>query len=311
MRALTLICGDAEFLVDEEFRRVREQLTAAGASVEEIDPADDLAVAAALDTASLFGGGRVVVLRATSTAIEPLADKLGRFADDPMPETHVVVVTGAAKRLTKTLGARADVIEVSAPKPWETAQWLVRYAKGHGRVIKLEAAELLVETLGTDLRELAGAFQTLAIGDGAIDQRAITNHFRGQGTAIYTFLDAILSRDRAAALSHLHALMRSGDHPLVLHAALAKQVRALAAMHGLRREEQPSAKDLDLAQGYLNRAGKAARSWNADDIRRALVALAEADLALKGGFEGEDAPPELIAELLVVELTTGAPEPAR
>lgn len=309
---MTVILGDSEFLVDEEFRRVRDHLLASGHTLEEVDADDEQGVAYALDTPSLFGGGRLIVLRGSASSLDAHKERLVRFAEDPVPETAVLVVTGGAQRLKKALGQRADLIEVQAPKPWETAAWLVKHSKGKGRPITKEAAELLVELLGSDLRELASAHDQLSLGaKGAIDATAVATSFRGgQGSALYTFLDAILGRDRAGALQHLQALMASGDHPLVVHAALVKQFRALAAIYEVARNQRPSAKDLDLAQGYLNRAGKHERRWDPDSIRRSVVALTEADLALKGGFDGEDAPPELIIELLVIELTATREERA-
>lgn len=310
MRPLTLILGDAEFLVDEEFKRVRDRLLKEGHSLEEISAEDEMAVINALDTPSLFGGGRLIVLRGQATALEVHRDRLIRFAEDPIPETAVVVVTGGAQKLKKALGMRAEIIEVAGPKPWETAAWLLKHSKGKGRPITKDAAELLVETLGTDLRDLATAYDTLGLGAvGAIDAKMVATHFRGgHGSALYTFLDTVLAKDKPASLQHLQALMAGGDHPLVIHASLVKQFRSFAATYGLDKADQPSAKDLDVAQGYLNRATKHARRWDADGIRRAIVALAEADLALKGGLEGEDAPGELIVELLVIDLTSGRDE---
>ncbi|MFP5225333.1 MAG: DNA polymerase III subunit delta [Actinomycetota bacterium] len=312
MRALTVIMGDSEFLVDEEYKRVRDHLLGSGQTLEEVSADDDEAVANALDTPSLFGGGRLIALRGNATALDAHKDRLIRFAEDPIPDTSVVVVTWGAQKLKKALGTRAEIFEVQAPKPWETAAWLVKHAKGKKRPITGEAAELLVELLGSDLRELASAYDQLSLGvKGSIDAATVTASFRGgQGSALYTFLDAVLLRDRASSLQHLQSLMAAGDHPLVVHAALVKQFRALAACAGQDRNSRPSAKELDVAQGYINRAGKHERRWDNDSIRRALVALAEADLALKGGFDGEDAPPELIIELLVIELTASREERA-
>ncbi|MGZ4241699.1 MAG: hypothetical protein ACXVQ7_08840, partial [Actinomycetota bacterium] len=63
------------------------------------------------------------------------------------------------------------------------------------------------------------------------------------------------------------------------------------------------AKELGVATGYVNRAYKHGRNFDAGEIRRAFRLLADADLALKGGLLGEDNPPELVMELLVSEIT--------
>ena len=66
-----------------------------------------------------------------------------------------------ATKLKKALGRGAEVIEVAAPKPWETADWLVKFLKGRGRIITKDAATALVEAVG---EAVAGQ----DVGDGAV-----------------------------------------------------------------------------------------------------------------------------------------------
>lgn len=308
VRPVTLIASDSEFLADLEARRLRAQAESKGHAIELLDAEDPVAVSYALGTPSLFGDERLLVLRGDVKTIEANLPAITGFAERPLEGTRVVVVTTSAKTLGKKLGSGVEIIEVPSPKPWETDRWLVKHAKGSGRVIDPAAAKLLVEAVGTDLRELSSALDTLILGTtGSIDEKVIASRFHGHETALFTFLDHVLEANRAAALRDLRALLQN-DHPLVVHAALAKQYRTLAAIHGLRESDQPSAKDLDVAPGYLTRARKAIRRFDADAIRRGIIALAEADLALKGGFEGEDTPETLIIELLVVELTSSREE---
>ena len=308
MRAVTLIASQAEFLADAEFRRLRDVLVGKGASVEHLDASEPDATAMVLGTGSLFAEDRCLVLRGDVKTVEPHLPAIIAFAENPLPGTTLLIVTTSAKTLAKALGARADLIELEPPKPWETAAWVVRYAKSLGRQVRQDAAELLVDTLGTDLRELASAIETLSISGAPITPKAVAEHFQGHETALYTLLDDVLARDRPNALRNLQALLRAGDHPLVVHAALVKQFRSLAAVSGRAKHEHPSPSSLDVSPGYLRRAVKAARAWDPDAIRRAIIALAETDLALKGGFDGEETPAEIVIELLVLDLTGGGDE---
>src|SRR5258706_457167 len=105
----------------------------------------------------------------------------------------VAFVLGRAAKLKKALGSRADVIELEPPKPWETAPWLVKFAKGRGRSMKPEAAEALIEALGTNLRDLAtAADQLMMVTTGAIHIATVNKLYRGFESALYTFLDAML-----------------------------------------------------------------------------------------------------------------------
>jgi DNA polymerase III delta subunit len=215
------------------------------------------------------------VVRGSAADLEDSAEQLAAWAESPPEGIAAVLVVDRSAKLRKALGARADVIELDSPKPWETADWLVKFLKGRGRVIKKDAAEALIEAVGTDLRDIAMSAEQLTMATtGTIGIDTVNKLFRGLESALYTFLDALLQRDRASALRHVGALMRSGEHPLVL----------------------------GVSTGYVNRSYKHGRNFDAGEIRRAVRLLADADLALKGGMLGEDNPPELVMELLVSEI---------
>ncbi|HEX9774666.1 MAG TPA: DNA polymerase III subunit delta [Actinomycetota bacterium] len=307
MKQLTLIVGD-EFLASVEVTRVRAAWEKKGFGVEEADPEDAQAVFYALDTPAMFGDGRLVIVRGKAAALEREADRLVAWAERPPEGIAAVLVCGASAKLKKALGRLADVVEVAAPKPWETPEWVVRYLKAGGRVIKRDAAAALVEAVGTDLRDLAGRAEQLATStNGAIGVADVTRLFRGHDTQLYSFLESVLARDTGPALRRLNALLASGaTHPLVLTTTLANQFRALAAVR-----ETPGAppaalaKELGLSVGYLNRARKHARAFDAEDVRRGFELLARADDTLKGGARGNELPDRLVVELLVLELGGG------
>jgi len=305
MRALTLILSESEFLAAAELERTRAYWERKGYAVEEVAAEDPQAVTYALDTQSLFGDGRFVVIRGPASALDAIGEHLAAWAEHPPTGIAAAVVAARAAKLKKVLGARADVIEATAPKPWETADWLVRHVKGAGRSMSKDGAAALVEALGADLRELAtAAEQVMTATRGSIGPDAVARMFRGMEAQLYTFLDALVQRDRAGSLRHLGALLRGGEyHPLVLTATLAKQFRAIAAARDAAR--QPAAvlaKELDLTVGYVNRAYKHGRNFAAEDIRGAFRAIADADDTLKGGERGTDYPDHIVVELLVSEL---------
>jgi DNA polymerase-3 subunit delta len=315
VKQLTLILSDSEFLRALELDRLRARFAKDGFDVEEVAAADAQAVAYAIDTPSLFGGGRLVVVRGDSKDIDALAERFVAWAERPPEGIAVAVVAGGAAKLRKAVGTRAEIVDVAAPKPWETADWLVRFVKARTRVMTKDAAVALTEALGTDLRDLASAIeQLMSATSGQIGVDTVARQFRGFESKIYTFLEAVVQRDRSASLKHLGALLRSGDsHPLQVHAALANQFRAVAAARDVARTPAAQlAKELELSVGYVNRAFKHGRNFDTGEIRRAFRLLAEADLNLKGGFErSEDQPAELVLELLVAEICGDRPAPVQ
>lgn len=312
MKALTIIASDSEFLASLELGRIRAAWEKKGYAVEELTTEDPAAVFNALDTQSLFGDGRFVIVRGPATPLEEHAERLAAWASDPPPALAAALVVSRSAKLRKAVGVAADVYEPEPPKPWAVADWLVKHVKGNGRIITKDAAAALVEALGTDLRELAtAAEQLMNATSGSIGVDTVGRMFRGLESALYTFLDALMQRDRSAALRHLAALLRSGTHPLEVTMSLAKQLRALAAAREAGRTPAAVlAKELDVSIGYANRALKHGRNFDAGEVRRAFRLLADADLALKGGQLGEDNPPELVVEMLVGEICGDRPAPA-
>lgn len=312
MKPLALVLSESEFLASLALDRLRANWSKKGFEAEEV-AADDLqAVLYALDTPSLFGAGRFVIVRGTAQQLDPAAERFAAWAEHPPEGIAAAIVAGRSQKLKKALGAHAEVLEPVAPKPWETADWLARHVKAAGRTMTKEAAVALVEAIGTDLRELATAAEQLMLaGSGSIGVEAVARLFRGHESQVYVFLDTVLKRDRPAALRHLGALMRGGQHPLAIHTTLARQFRALAAAREAGRASPAElARELDLTPAYVTRAQKNARNFDAGEVRRAFRLLADADLALKGGEHGEDQPDELVMEMLVSEICGDRPAPA-
>lgn len=306
MKALTVISSENEFLASLELDRVRGAWEAKGYVPEEYPTDEVQAIFSAIDTPSMFGDGRLVVARGPAQPLDKEVERLSSWAASPPPELALVLVLGRATKLLKGLGRHAEVFEVAAPKPWEVADWLVRFLKARGRTMKKDAATAMVEAVGGDLRELAnGAEQLMLSTSGAIGIETVHRLFRGLDSQLYTFLDAVMARDRSASLSHLGALVGTGEyHPLVLTATLAKQFKALAGAKGAAKTAAPAlAKDLDLSVGYVKRAFKHGRNFSSEEVRRAFRLIADADDTLKGGERGNEMPERLVVELLVGELT--------
>jgi DNA polymerase-3 subunit delta len=312
VKPLVLIISGSEFLASLELERVRAHWEKKGFAVEEMTTEDLQVLFYALDTPSLFGEGRFVIVRGSGASLEGAIDRLKAWAASPPDGIAAALVLERAPKLRTAFGAKADVIEPSSPKPWEVPEWVVKLVKSRGRVMRKDAAEALVDAVGSDLRELATAAEQLMMATpGAIGVEVVGKLFRGLESQVYTFLDALLQRDRSAALRHLGALMRSGQHPLQILAALANQFRALAAAKdGGRMPAGALAKELGLTEGQVKRAYKHGRNFDAQEIRRAFRLLADADLALKGGLLGEDNPPELVMELVVSEVAGEQPAAA-
>jgi DNA polymerase-3 subunit delta len=297
-----LISSPDDFLTDLELGPLRAKARERGFAEEEVPADDAVAIANALETGSLFDAGRLVIVRDADAAKDAALHAMARWAADPTPNTRLVLLcttpTGT-KRVAKALG---DTVEVRTPEdvpPWETAGWLVKRARALGRRMTPDAAKALVEALGSDLRELAGALdQLISSSEGEIGVETVTTQFRGMESKVHEFVDALFDRDREQALRRLRALLSHDENPIGIVAQLANQLRILAMLVGTeRRPAGAIAKELGIKEGPVKRAMRRARNFSADEIRRAYRLVADADLSLKS--EGDD---PLVLELLVDEI---------
>lgn len=301
MKPVTLIRADDDFLAGRALAGVRERLEAEGYAAEEIAPKDARALQYALETPSLFDAGRLIVVRGADELPASAVEAVARWAASKPGAIHLALLTSGGAKLAKALGAHADAVEIRSPPPWELAVWVAGWFKGLGRRIAPEAAEALVESVGQDLRELAAAADQLCLlADGTIGVVDVARLFQGFESQVWTFVDAVMDRSAAPALRHLRALLAQGENPIGLVAALARQMRAIAVVRGSeRRPAGAFAKELGMSEGAIKRAFRQARGFDDAQVRRAFRLLADADLALKGGEQGESEPPEIVLELLI------------
>ena len=304
MKPVRIIATSDDFLADLELDPLRAKAREHGYAEEEVPAADAHAIMNALGTGSLFDAGRLVIVPDADDAKEPSLSAIARWAENPTPDTRLVLLCttpSGAKRIAKALGDAAEIRTPDDVPPWETPGWVVKRAKALGRKMTPDAAKALVEAIGTDLRELSTAVEQLSASSDprtAIDVAAVSAQFRGIESRIHEFVDALFDRDRAQALRRLRALMSHGESPILLVASIAAQLRILAMLSGTeRRPAVAIAKELGIKEGPVKRAMRRSRNFTPDELRRAYRLVADADLA----FKSEDDDP-LVLELLVDEI---------
>ena len=214
---------------------------------------------------------------------------------EALEETHPLVV--AAKRYGT---ARA----YTPPKGAALEDWLAKRAKASGATLTREAARLLVESLGADLRPLALEVDKLATYAGQGGQitvetvRALTPVAR-QGY-IFDLTDALARRDRARALTLLHELLAQGESPLGIVAITASQTRAMLKVKSLgERGMRPFqiAQQTGLNPFVVEKSLPLARKFTFEELEATHRRLLDVDLALKRSRMT----PEMALDLLVME----------
>lgn len=262
---------------------------------------------AACNALGLFGGSRLVVVENVDGT--PNAD--GRltggwkaadvaavvdYLASPSPETVLAVVAAGLKKdapLAKAVAKVGEVLSFDVPRRGLT-KWVADQFRVHGARADGEACRALVELVGENVEELSSEIQKLATwADGdEVTERDVRTLTAGRAeTSIFALTDAWGRRDPAAALEACEDLLERSPRPrsselprlvaqLASHVSRVRDCQALAAEGVTPRE---AAGRLKRSPFYVEKLFAQATNFGVEELRDAVVRLAELDAALKGG----------------------------
>lgn len=291
-----LVLGDEELLAT---RAIAGAVDAARAADPGVDVHDHEAGAlspgdiAELLGPSLFGGRRVLIVRAGQDARKDLVTALLSYAKNPDPEVHLVVAhAGGAKGKVFADGLRAagaEVVPAARLKGHRDRVYFVRdeIRRGGGRCTE-DAAEALLAAVGSDLRELASACsQLLADTDGRIGVDTVARYYRGRAEVSgFTVADAAMAGDLPGALEALRWALHVGVDPVPIADAIADGVRTVARVSSAGRgNAYQLASSLGMPAWKIEKAQRVGRSWTPEGLADAMYAAAECNAAVKGGAD--------------------------
>ncbi len=308
---LHLVTGDEPLLVERAVQRVvaavRSQDPAA--EVRKVPAAGLLAAELAeLLSPSLFGDTRVVVLEGAHELSKDTAEALGRQLAVPADGVSLVVTmpgggtggTGgkggksgkggpgaAGKAVTESLrAAGAEVTECVAPTRFDDRVTFVRAeVESAGGTISRDAVSVLIDAVGTDLRELAAAAgQLVADVGGSIDETAVRHYHRGRAEVTgFAVAEKAITGDAAGALEALRWALAVGVAPVLVADALADAVRTVARVGAAGRgDPYRLAGSLGMPPWKVRKAQGQVRGWRPEGLATAMAAVAEVNADVKG-----------------------------
>lgn len=235
---------------------------------------------------SLFAEpGLVVVDGAESMNEAFLADALAYVAA-PDPDVVVVIRHKSGVKGKKLLDAlRATAVEYTCPaitRDADLASFVTGEFQRAGRRIGASAVRTLVDSVGSDVAELAAASaQLMSDVDGDIGDEAVTRYYGTRVNATgYAVADAAIAGDAARAVALARHAIETGTDPVPLVAALASKLRTLVKVGAARGRMSPG--ELGLAPWQVDRARKELVKWDANRLATAIEAIAQADADVKG-----------------------------
>ncbi len=294
-----LVLGDDPYLVSEA---ISEALSGVDQlSVDRFSSEDDpVQIFQALESSSVFGGRRAVVLRGMDEARAEVQRRIAAYLEAPNPACLLILTSARPLPSIAALVRKAGrVVEAGRGRRSDLFTWLKRKARDGDLRLQGEGMTALVEALGEERMALASALDelALALGRGArVGAEEVRRQFHGRAeTKIFALLDAVSSRGAGPALEALHRLLAQGESPQALLSALARHFRLMLLV-----AEVPSgraaAQTLGLSPWRAEKIFAQAKAFSIPELAEAYRMLARADHRIKTGSE----PEALTLELTVV-----------
>ena len=317
---LTLLTGDDLYHLDAAQRAllaalVPEESSDFALTVYGEQKVDVATVVAGARSVGMFSPRRVVLVRSLE-ALEGDPDALTAYASDPPPSSYLLVRAPALDRrrkLHQALDKSGRTLEFSSAA-FDLGE-VATIGKQKGLTLDRRAAAFLAEVCGGDFYRIDGELEKLRswLGDAA-SERLTAERLRevtaGSGLLSgWEIADAILQRDRPAALAALRHLLESGDVPLRMLGGLAYRTRGMLQAKAMMARGAGSSEALRAAglwgQPYDTMARGLAR-YSLAELSTFPAHLLEADRSLKS----RAIDPGAVLETLIRNLTSAGPRPA-
>jgi len=297
LKPVYLITGGDRPKIQRALRRLRDRI---GEDAVELLSANDAggedAVGACNSMGLLGGGRRLVIVEDVERWKVADVKTVAAYLASPAPDTVLALVARELKKdtaLGKACAKAGDVLVYDVPRR-RLPEWVAKQFGDRGVEVEAEAARLLVEIVGEDPEELAtevDKIATWAAGE-PVGIREVERLAAGCAEVPgYELTDAWGRRDLPAALAACQNLLeRTGDPIsrtvpgliglLVGHVGRVRDCQ-LFAEEGLGARE--AASRLKRHPFYVEKLYAQARNFDPDELRQAVVRLAELDHAVKGG----------------------------
>ncbi|WP_280306905.1 DNA polymerase III subunit delta [Nocardia neocaledoniensis] len=292
-----LVLGDEELLVERAVAQVIGQVRA-GAPDPEAVPVDRLragdastAELAELLSPSLFAEDRVIVLESAAEAGKDAVAVITEAAADPPAGVVLLVLHsggGRAKALAPALQKQGAVVHECAKltKAAERMEFVRAEFRAVGVQVPADVVQILIESVGSELRELAAACsQLVADTGGKVDANAVRRYYSGRAEVTgFDVAELAVAGDRPAAMEALRWATDRGVPHVLLADALADSVHTIARVGSAGRGDPfKLAQQLGMPPWKVKKAQAQARGWNPATIGTALQVVATLNADVKGG----------------------------
>lgn len=296
LKPVYLLTGSDRPKIARALRRLRDHFEPDAVEILSATERSGEEAVAACNAMGLFGGARLVIVDAVEKWKADDAKAVGAYSADPTPGSVLALVASELRKdavLIKAVGKAGEVLAYDVLKR-DLPRWVGEQFKRLGTPADAATCRALVELVGENLEELSSEIQKLATwaGGEVVAQEHVQQLAAGRAeTSIFALTDAWGRREVGAVLEACESLLergqgsRSSELPrivgmLAAHVDRVRRCRA-AADEGVRPHEV--ATEWRKSPYYVEKLFAQAENFAVDELRDAVVRLAELDHALKGG----------------------------
>lgn len=262
-----------------------------------------------LDTPSLFGERRGLLVTDAKSISAAGLKELARYCEAPSPDALLILTAKVAERAKAAPPSLAKLVDPSAIvevslKRKELAGWVTARAQAKELRISPAACQTLIGVVGEEAAELDQALDQLvnAFPGADITPEIVSAQFQGLGDQqVWDLCDRAFTRDLPGSIHSLRSLLAAREDPLKILGGVALRVRQLVKVRTL--PDHAGQQDVMKAAGL--RMPWQAKSYQTQARRFTMAELivihtrvVDADRALKlGGSDGDVVLSSLVAAI--------------
>ena len=282
-----LVLGEDDFLAERATKAIVAQ-AGEGVEVTTLRAGDVSEGEIAMATSpSLFAEDRVVVVKHAELAGKEPTEILLQACVNPVPGITLIVEHtggGRQKAMVKKFAKVAEVHKADALKDNERRSWLMEEFRSHGVRPTPDVAAAVLESVGSDLRELASAVsQLVSDTEGELTVESVRAYYVGVAeVAGFDIADQAVAGRADRALASTRRALQLGTSPVSIAAALARKVGDIAKLHGVRGNPDQLARTVGMHPYVAKKTMQVARQWSGDAVSHAVIIVSDLDAEVKG-----------------------------
>jgi DNA polymerase-3 subunit delta len=308
-----LIIGDNQYIRKLEIDKLKkEHLSSAGSdlnySVHTPDEPDE--ILDAVQTHTLFGEKRVVIIKEFERMPEKPFEALFSYMEKPLDTTVLVMISAASFKKFKNYKRISKVVEVISaddPGPETVKKWISGFFTKNNIEISREAVDLIVELKGDDTAGIQMELEKLVSFSGGtgIEARHVEGLVgRSVKESIFKLMDAVNRRDAKWVFKIINDLYDQKKQPHEIIGYIGWYLRIMQKILFLKNRDIAEAvmpRELGYSPAYTRRLLAQSAKYPIKKVKKWNSFLINTDIDIKTGKK----PAGLALDMLLTAFLSG------